>query len=159
MKKSTVNAIVDALLVISLLGVLFQGILLGFVIGRGSVPPEQKFLWGLHRHDWGDLHRIFSLAFIGLAILHFILHINWVSCMSKRCVGLHWAATLGILVIIAAGILYGSIVLKRAHPGRWGDEEGLRGQGRGQGLRQQEGFPAPGEGRRGGQGRGLRGQR
>lgn len=148
MKKNTFNAIVDALLVIAMLGVMFVGVLLGFFVGRGDVPQVRKYLWGLHRHDWGDIHLIFSLVLVGLVILHFILHIAWARHTSKRLLGLHWVVTLIILFIITAGILFGSITWKRAHPGDWAHEQGL-GRGR---------LHEEGEGFRRGEGRG-RGQR
>ncbi len=149
MKKSHVNAIIDALMLISMLIVVFIGILLGFFIGRGSVSPAEKYLWGLHRHDWGDLHLIFSLILVGLVALHFVLHLNWVAWMSKACLRLHWGLTMAILVILSAGILYGSMLLKRSSPGRWEREE----HGRGYGGRGQSGQFEEGKGLRGGQGR------
>jgi len=153
-KKSSWNAIVDALLVISLVSVAFIGVLMGFFIGRGRVPQAEKYLWGLHRHDWGDLHLIFSLILVGLVLLHFILHIDWIRRMSKRCIGLHWLVTLVILFAIAGGIFYASIALKRAHPGSWNDEEQGLGKGMGRGPRLDEG-----KGFQRGEGRGRGGAR
>jgi len=156
MKKSALNVMVDALLVIAIFSVAFMGILLGFFVGRGSVPQAEKYLWGLHRHDWGDLHLIFSMALVGLVVLHFFLHVGWVRSTSKRLLGLHWLASLAVLLLIAAGILCGAILLKRAYPGRWGDEERGPGKGGGRGTRLEEGR---GAGRDEGRGEGWRGGR
>jgi hypothetical protein len=149
MKKNTLNAIVDALLVITMVAVAFMGVLLGFFVGRGNVPQAQKYLWGLHRHDWGDVHLIFSLILVGLVILHFILHIGWARQTSKRLLGLHWAVSLLILLVITAGVLWLSIVWKRSHLGDWEHEGPGPGLGRGRGLRLEED-----RGFRRGQGRG-----
>ncbi len=123
MKKANWNAIVAALLVVVILVVMFIGILLGFFIARGDGPQAEKYLWGLHRHDWGDLHLIFSLTLVALVILHFILHMSWIRSVSKQCLGLHWLITLLILVTLAAGILWASVAIKRAYPGRYEQEE------------------------------------
>jgi hypothetical protein len=150
MKKSTWNAIVVGLMVIVMLSVVFIGILLGFFVGRGSVPQAEKYLWGLHRHDWADLHLIFSLILVGLVVLHFILHVGWVRAISKRFLRLHWLVSLLILLVIAAGIVYGSIAWKRARPGDWERQEPRREEGRGRGR-----LPGEERGFGGGQGRGL----
>ena len=153
MRKSTLNAIVDALLVVSMVSVAFMGVLLGFFVGRGDVPQAEKYVWGFHRHDWGDLHLIFSLILVGLVILHFVLHIDWLRRTSRRLLGLHWVVSLLILLVITAGILFAFIGLKRAHPGDWEHEELRSGEGRGRGLHPEEG---KGLRRGGGRGEGRR---
>lgn len=148
MKKAHWYAIVDALMVVVMLTVLFIGVLLGFFIGRGAGPQAEKYLWGLHRHDWGDLHLIFSLTLVALVILHFILHMGWIRCMSKQCLGLHWLVTLPILFVLAAGIVAASVAIKRAYPGPYGQEE--RGFGPGRVRRVEDPTGAPRGERRGG---------
>ncbi len=153
MKKAHWNAIIDAVLVSVMLIVMFIGILLGFVIGRGGVPQAEKYLWGLHRHDWGDIHLYFSLALVALVILHFILHMNWIRCMSKQCLHLHWLVTLFLLVVLAAGILWGSVAIKRAYPGSYEHDEHGLGRGQGMGGQQEGEVLRPGGGGGGGRGR------
>lgn len=140
-------------MLINMLIVVFIGILLGFVIGRGSVSPAEKYLWGLHRHDWGDLHLIFSLILVGLVALHFVLHLNWVACMSKACLRLHWLLTMVILIGLSAAIVLGAMTLKRSYRGRWEREEGRPGGagGRGRQLEEGEGFRGGGGRREGGE--------
>lgn len=160
MKKSHWNAIVDALLVVVMLIVLAIGILLGFFIDWGGGPEAQKYLWELHRHDWGDLHLYFAIALVGLVILHFILHISWIRSMSKQCLHLHWLVTLLVLIILAAGILWASIAVKKAYPGGYEQEErGLGSGGGGRGRQSGEEGLRPGGGGGRGQGGsgGLRG--
>lgn len=163
MKKAHWNAIVDALLLVMILVVMFIGILLGFFIARGGGPQAEKYLWGLHRHDWGDLHLIFSLTLVALVTLHFILHMGWIWSMSKQCLGLHWLVTLLILFVLAAGIVTASVAIKRAYPGPYGEEERGFGPGGGRGRQYEQEGLRPGEGtgqrRGGGEGGGRRGQR
>ncbi len=144
-KKAHWNAIVDAFMLVVVLAVMSVGLLLGFVIGRGSGPQVNKYLWGLHRQDWGDIHLVLSLLLVGLVILHFILHMSWIRSMSKQCLGLHWLVTLGILFVIAVGIVCASVAIKRAYPGRWGREERELGAGGKRSIRTQD-APRPGRG-------------
>lgn len=155
MNKAKWNAIIDAVLVSVMLIVMFIGILMGFFIDRGGGPEAQKYLWGLHRHDWGDLHLYFSLTLVALVVLHFILHMSWIRCMSKQCLGLHWLVTLLVLVILAAGILWASFALKKAYPGGYEQEEEGLGPGGGRRRQSEQEGLGPGEGL----GRGLRGGR
>jgi hypothetical protein len=149
MKKAHWNAVVDALLLVMILVVMFIGILLGFFIARAGGAEAEKYLWGLHRHDWGDLHLIFSLTLVALVILHFILHMGWIRFMSRQCVHLHWLVTLVFLAVLAAGIVWASVAIKRAYPGPYGEEERGFGPGGGRGRQyQQEGLrPRDGTGR------------
>lgn len=41
-------------------------------------------LFGLDRHEWGSIHLILSFLFIGLLILHIILHWKLIICLFKR---------------------------------------------------------------------------
>jgi hypothetical protein len=83
MNRSTLNFIVDSLMFTTCGATIFIGILLGFVIPTGNAPPQQKYLWELHRHDWGDIHLYLALAFLGLLIIHLFLHWSWI----KGCAG------------------------------------------------------------------------
>ena len=154
MKKANWNAIVGALLVVVILVVMFIGILLRFFIARGGGPQAEKYLWGLHRHDWGDLHLIFSLTLVTLVIIHFVLHMSWIRSMSKQCLGLHWPMTLLMLFLVAAGILAVSIAIKRAYPGAYGQEERGFGPGGVRSVEDPSGAPR-GERRGGARRRGL----
>jgi len=40
-------------------------------------------LLGLGRHDWGDIHFVLALVFIGLILLHLILHWTWIKTCTK----------------------------------------------------------------------------
>lgn len=152
-KKTHWNAIIDALLVSVMLIVMWIGVLLGFFIGRGAVPQAEKYLWGLHRHDWGDIHLYFSLALVALVVLHFILHMSWVRCMSRQCLRLHWIVTLFVLILLAAAFLWAAVAFKRSHPGDYEQEEHGRSPGGRRGRQSEQEGLLPGEG----VGRGLGG--
>jgi hypothetical protein len=68
---------------------LFSGIVIwkilpsgqGFRGGRGEL--ESNLFWGIARHDWMDIHTVSSLIFVGLVILHLILHWYWIKNLPK----------------------------------------------------------------------------
>lgn len=83
-ERNTLNLIIDSLLFTTCGAIIFIGLLLGFVIPTGNAPPQQKYLWELHRHDWGEIHLYLALSFLGLLIVHLILHWSWIKgCAAK----------------------------------------------------------------------------
>jgi len=85
MNKNAWKYLVDTLLFISFFGLAIIGILMAFFLAEGPTLNDQsKYFLGLHRHQWGDIHLILSLAFITLTIIHLMLAWNWVKAQSCR---------------------------------------------------------------------------
>ncbi len=80
MKKSKINLIIDAVLLVCMAAIAGIGLLMRNVL----IPGYQRwdvygrnvelYFWGLDRHQWGTVHFIISLVLIGLVILHIVLH-------------------------------------------------------------------------------------
>lgn len=87
MRRIYVNYFLDLLLFLDMIGVAFIGLLLGFVIPRGGGPHAGKYLWGFHRHQWGNLHIVLSLIMLGLLALHLVLHWSWIVCRTRELLG------------------------------------------------------------------------
>ena len=108
MRKATLNAVVDGLMFAVGVGVVVTGLMLWLAIGRGPDPNLPKWLWGLHRHGWGDVHLTLGIALTALAALHTLLHTSWISGMSRRLLGMSgwWAVLLGIVLglVFLAGV-------------------------------------------------------
>jgi hypothetical protein len=94
MKRTTLNFIVDLLAFVDLLFMAATGAILkwalppgtggghgyGYRGGRGSAPADQiRELFGLGRHDWGDIHAILGAVFILLILVHVVLHWTWIT--------------------------------------------------------------------------------
>jgi len=68
---------------------LFSGIIVwlilpsgqGFRGGRGD--SDINLFLGLERYNWLDIHTISSLIFVGLIIVHLILHWYWIKNLPK----------------------------------------------------------------------------
>ena len=53
----------------------------GFGVGPGGLHRPILLLWGLTRHEWGQLHYYFALALMAVLSLHLLLHWQWIACM------------------------------------------------------------------------------
>jgi len=53
----------------------------GFRGGRGDL--DINLFLGLERNYWMNIHIIFSLIFIGLIVIHLILHWYWIKNLPK----------------------------------------------------------------------------
>ncbi|MDD3487378.1 MAG: DUF4405 domain-containing protein [Candidatus Moranbacteria bacterium] len=84
MAKAKTNYIIDFLLLVSFLVTAVSGFVMAAAlpsgVGRGS---SQSFL-GIARHGWVGIHDFFGIVLVILVILHFILHWNWLACMTKN---------------------------------------------------------------------------
>jgi hypothetical protein len=97
--------LVDTLLVLCFLGLLVIGVLLAFVIPEGPLGPgRSKFLLGLHRHQWGDIHAWLSLAFAALVLVHIVLAWTWVRGKAAALFGKGWKAALGLTLLAALAV-------------------------------------------------------
>ena len=133
MKKTDWKYLVDTLLFISTGGIVFIGLLMGFVLAEGpSVGTgKSKYFLSLHRHQWGTIHFILSLAFTVLLIIHLWLGWGWVKGKSKRLFKGGWAAALGFVVFLSAfALLIGWLASTKNDPyyKSFGAQTGLRWQ-------------------------------
>jgi hypothetical protein len=102
MKKADVRFAVDGLLFISIIGVVLIGFLLGFVLPKGPAASEEaKYLLGLHRHDWGDIHLYLGIAFTVLAALHLVLGWGWVKSKARKLFQWRWTAAVISMPVLA----------------------------------------------------------
>ena len=95
MKKITRSFIVDCAGFISFLGLVTTGSVIKYVLppgsgGRGRAMHDGrggehiKSLLSLGRHDWGEIHFCFAVAFATLIVIHIILHFDWIKGYCKN---------------------------------------------------------------------------
>lgn len=82
MKRSLLNIVIDALAAIVMLGMIATGIIIRFTLPSGS--GRTLGVWGLTRHQWGDLHFWLALAAVAIVILHLAMHWTWVVAVVRR---------------------------------------------------------------------------
>jgi uncharacterized membrane protein len=88
MKKATQNYILAVLLFLTSFTVTFSGFVLWLAfphIGGGSRGTSiYRTFWGVTNDTWTAIHDWVGVAIIVVAILHIILHWNWIVRMTKR---------------------------------------------------------------------------
>lgn len=89
MKRGVVNFILDSALFLLFVGLISTGLIMEFILpprSRVATDPgpfggELRALWGLSRHEWGDIHFWLAVALVAGAALHVLLHWRWVVAM------------------------------------------------------------------------------
>lgn len=89
MKRSTLNFWLDLMLFLVMAMLILTGLILEFVLpaGSGGRGGQAKLeLWGMGRHDVGEIHFYLGLGLIVGLLLHVILHWSWVSGTLSRLI-------------------------------------------------------------------------
>ncbi len=84
MNRTLLNLMIDLMAALLFLGMIATGYLLRFPLPPGS--NKTHVLWGLGRHQWGDVHFVISVGLLLTLLIHLALHWNWiVTVIGKRC--------------------------------------------------------------------------
>ena len=81
--------LIDVLSALSLVALAITGGILRWYLPPGSGHAEggkeAKFLLGLNRHGWGDIHFGLSVGFLVLMLIHLYQHRIWLkACLNAR---------------------------------------------------------------------------
>jgi hypothetical protein len=99
MTRPNWNYLVDVVMFSMMGAMIFIGVLMAFFLASGPVVDEgSKYVWGLHRHQWGDIHMILSFIFTGLFLIHILLHWGWIKGATKKL--LRSPATLILILLL-----------------------------------------------------------
>ena len=88
--KMLLNIIIDFVMLIAKAWVRKGGFILEIVIhsvpagGFQSVTTWSSHLFGLGRHDWGNIHLWAGVVLFALLAIHILSHINMVSAFVKK---------------------------------------------------------------------------
>ena len=80
-RKSKLNFTIDVLGLVFLIAMVGTGLIIRYILPPGSGGRgggHGLILWGMDRHEWGDVHFWLSVALLGLLTLHVALHWSWV---------------------------------------------------------------------------------
>lgn len=126
MNKTKWKYLVDTLLFLCMVGIALIGILMGFFLPTGpKVPESSKYLLGLHRHQWGNIHLYLSLAFIALVIIHLILEWNWIKSQSRKIFRKNWATVLILTAVASLLVIFLFWLFYPKSPGAY-EDHGIR---------------------------------
>jgi hypothetical protein len=76
MSKSAANFLVDAVALAAIMLLGATGVLIRYVLPPGSGHFSQ--LWGMDRHQWGQIHFWIAVVLLSTVALHLFLHWHWV---------------------------------------------------------------------------------
>lgn len=143
MRRQILNFVIDTAALLVVLAMVATGFLLKWVLPPGSRGGQGLQLWGLTRHEWGDVHFWLAVALLLLALVHVALHWAWVCALVGRWVGgsspsgsavtrsRQWLYGIGFLIVCCL-LVGGFLWLARGQTERSdGDEERGRGGFRG----------------------------
>lgn len=99
------------------------GLLLAFRLPSGSRGGRGLSALGMGRHEWGDVHTWISYVFIGLIVLHLILHWRWLWQFASRRNPWPILGGLGAGLVLLIALLF--VPVERGN----GDGQGGKGKG------------------------------
>ena len=108
MRRSTLNFLVDTAALLGILVLVATGLMIRFVLPPGTGGRHDGHglqLWGMGRHDWGDVHFWTSIVVIALLLIHVVLHWSWVCTTLGGLCGVEGAARSGKRNVYGVGCL------------------------------------------------------
>ena len=111
MKKSKLNLIIDALLLLCLAAIAGIGFLIKYVLVPGYQRWEiygrnvSLFFWRLDRHQWGTIHYIIGIVFLALLVLHIVLHWQMIVGIYRRLIPNRFARWITALILLVVTVL------------------------------------------------------
>jgi hypothetical protein len=81
MRRPTLNLLVDGAAFVGFVFLVSTGVLMRYVLPPGS--GRRTVVWGMDRHDWGALHFWIAAAFLGVLVIHLVLHGRWIVAMLR----------------------------------------------------------------------------
>jgi len=111
MKKSKINLIIDALLLLCMAAIAGIGLLMRNVLVPGYVRWEiygsnvELYFWGLDRHQWGTIHFVIALVFLALLILHIVLHWSMILGIYRKLISNVTARWIMAIIVLALTLI------------------------------------------------------
>lgn len=83
--RTSINFWLDLVSLVVMVGLTATGALIYLVLPPGT--GHHLSLFGLSRHDYGDVHLVLAVAALVLLILHLLMHWSWVCCVTAKLAG------------------------------------------------------------------------
>lgn len=80
MRKPSINFVIDSSAFLAFIFLISTGTLIYWVLPAGS---GNLSIWGLTRHDWGEVHMWIAVSFLSLIAAHVVLHWKWIVNMVR----------------------------------------------------------------------------
>jgi hypothetical protein len=77
LKRTDLNFMIDSIAFVILAFMTTTGLLMRYALPPGLCYKKHT-IWGLQRHDWGEVHFWLAVAFFSLMAVHLFLHWRWI---------------------------------------------------------------------------------
>jgi hypothetical protein len=134
MKRAKLNFIIDGLAFAAFLFLMSTGLLLRYQLpvgsgglhgggaGSGAGARPIALLWGMTRHEWGEIHYWIAAFLITVLTVHIVLHWKWIACVVKGTqsnasglrFGLGFASLLALLFLAAVPVVVSTDKVSRS---------------------------------------------
>jgi hypothetical protein len=128
MKRTHLNALIDALAFAAFLILLTTGLLLEYQLppgsgglqghgtGHGASGRSIDLVMGWTRHEWGQIHYWIALAMMAVLTFHLLLHWKWIVCTvrGKPSTASGYRLTLGVVGLVFTVLLSAMPLLSAA---------------------------------------------
>jgi hypothetical protein len=94
MQRTLLNLLVDLATAVVMLGMVLTGYVIQFALPPGT--NKSWMLWGLTRHEWGQIHVWIATGVLSLILLHVCLHWTWIVTVIRQRLGLPKASHSGV---------------------------------------------------------------
>ena len=110
MQRTLLNLLVDLTTAFAMLGMALTGYVIKFPLPPGT--NKDWMLWGLTRHQWGEIHFWICTVLLALILVHVCLHWTWIVTVIRQRLCLPKASHNGIfpdavLACLALGVVFG----------------------------------------------------
>jgi len=105
MSRSVFISLIDVVAFVGFVFLTTTGVLLHFMLPPGSGRWSE--VWGMSRHQWGDVHFWVSVVFFGVLAVHLLLHWRFVVTLFKGRMkeGARLRVALGLVGVITILVL------------------------------------------------------
>lgn len=84
MNKQKTNYIIDLLALVSFIIAAISGLVIRFFMPSGVRQGRLQEFLGIQKGVWSEIHDWAGILLIIFAIIHLILHWDWIVCMTKN---------------------------------------------------------------------------
>ena len=131
MKRTAVNFFVDAAAFAAFVLLTATGLIERYLLPPGT--GRFRALWGMNRHEWGEVHFWIAVVVAAVLALHLVLHWKWIVGVlrGRSPEGSGWRVALGVVGLIALlGLSAAPFLAESQQTGTRGPPQPDDGQGR-----------------------------
>ncbi len=104
--------VIDILMLLIMLAMAGIGLLIKYTLIPGSMRYQvynenvELYLFGMDRHQWGAVHLILGYIFLGLLLLHIVLHWKLIVAIYKKLLPNRTVRNVSALIIVLLGLYF-----------------------------------------------------